>query len=71
MVQAERQGEVVLMAKDFEREELIELRERALNLSRGSSMNASWCRLYIALADAADNLDAFNARSGALVEDPV
>ena len=48
--------------KDFTREELMDLRDRAILLSQ-ENISGSWKRKYLALADAADSLDAFNARS--------
>jgi hypothetical protein len=50
------------MAKFFDRQELIGLRERALDLSDSTGMSPTWVRAYLALADAADRLDAMEAR---------
>lgn len=46
----------------FTREELIEIRERAESLAR-EKINPLWQRAYLALADAADKLDAMEART--------
>jgi len=46
----------------FDRDELIELRERAESLGSGV-LNPRWVRAYQALADAADTLDAMIART--------
>ena len=46
----------------FEREELIQLRERAEGLVRLGCFVSGWERAHLALADAADHLDAMLAR---------
>ena len=50
-----------IIVKDFEREELQELRERADVNS--VCANSHWQRAYERLADAADTLDGMMARS--------
>lgn len=52
------------MFPPFERDELIELRERAESLALYGGSSATWARAYCALADAADHLDAMIARTG-------
>lgn len=48
----------------FTREELIDLREKAIYFADGTGgQNASWTRAYQQLADAANYLDAMLARS--------
>ena len=48
----------------FEREELIELRERAEGfVDSVCHLSQTWHRAYLALADAADHLDAMIART--------
>ncbi len=47
---------------DFSRDELHKIQERAAGLARGAG-NPAWQRAYLALADAADRLDAMVARS--------
>ena len=47
----------------FEREELIKLRERAEGFVDACHLSQTWHRAYLALADAADHLDAMIARS--------
>ena len=47
----------------FTREELIEIKERALIASGRVHMNSSWERAYVVFADAADHLDAILART--------
>jgi len=46
----------------FTREELQDIRDRA-NDSLCDNLNSTWARAYIALAEAADHLDAIKARS--------
>ena len=50
----------------FTREELWKLRERAENKANISGTNSTWVRAYLALADAADHLDAMIARSSVM-----
>lgn len=52
-----------LTCRNFERSELIGLRERAWLLAVGEGLNPHWKRAYLALADAADHLDAMIART--------
>lgn len=47
--------------KNFTREELEEIRLKALELAENT--NELWCRAYMCLADAVDHLDAMKARS--------
>lgn len=47
----------------FEREELIELRERAQDEAKVEGLNPDWQRAYLRFADAADHLDAMRART--------
>lgn len=49
--------------RTFTRDELQEIAKRALEMSNTSHMNSAWERAYIALADAADRLDAMMART--------
>ena len=49
----------------FTRDELIDIRDRAEEMSRQASIHAAWSRAYLALADAADRLDAIVARAEA------
>lgn len=46
----------------FSREEMIDLRERAEREALCPGLNPSWARAYLALADAADHLDAMITR---------
>ena len=48
--------------KDFSRDELIEIRDKAEDLATEEHLNETWRRAYLALADAADHLDAMWAR---------
>ena len=50
------------MKKDFEREELQEMRDRAVDNAEIVANN-HWKRAYKQLADAADRLDAMIART--------
>jgi len=50
------------MRNTFEREELQGIRDRAENIA-GTVANYGWKRAYIELADAADRLDAMEART--------
>lgn len=52
----------------FSREELIELRGRAEKEAQIEGINETWKRAYLALADAADHLDAMEARTEAKVD---
>lgn len=47
----------------FSREELIEIRKKALSEASVPYLDSSWARAYIALADATDRLDAMTART--------
>jgi hypothetical protein len=49
----------------FTRDELIDIRDRAEEMSRQTSLYPAWSRAYLALADAADCLDAAIARAEA------
>ena len=49
--------------KDFSRDELIEIRERAEILATEKYLNEIWQRAYFALADAADHLHAMWVRA--------
>ncbi len=49
--------------ESFSREELQTIKERALGGSRSVGNPNAWQRAYLALADAADRLDAMIARS--------
>ena len=51
--------------KDFNRDELIEMRDKAEDLATEEHLNETWRRAYLALADAADHLDAMWARAEA------
>ena len=55
--------ETIDPGEDFTRDELMELRDKAKELSRESHVSELWKRAYIALEDAADKLDAMIARS--------
>ena len=44
-------------------EELIEMRDKAEDLATEEHLNETWRRAYLALADAADHLDAMWARA--------
>ena len=55
--------------KNFTREELQDLRERAKDRAGVGHLNASWKRAYLRLADAAATLDAFIARTEVFVEE--
>ena len=48
---------------NFSREELQDLRSKALVQSEIGGLNTSWKRAYIRFADAADHLDAMIART--------
>jgi len=50
------------MYESFYREELQLIRERAISHSRVDGLNLSWKRAYEDLANAADHLDAMEAR---------
>jgi len=50
------------MSKDFTREELQDLSERAVKMQR-QVKNSFWKRAYLRLADAANALDAMEART--------
>lgn len=45
-----------------DREFLINLREACLDAAEVDNLSPSWARAYLSLADAADRLDAMNAR---------
>jgi hypothetical protein len=47
----------------FGRGELQSIRYRALTMAATSGLNRGWRRVYFALADAANTLDAFIART--------
>lgn len=47
----------------LEREFLIELRDEAERMARTPHLNESWKRVYLRLADAASELDAYEART--------
>ena len=47
----------------FTREELIGLRERCEDLAMVEGLNPRWARAYLAVADAADRLDAMIQRT--------
>jgi hypothetical protein len=49
----------------FTREELCDIRDRAEQVSQQASLHPFWSRAYVALADAADALDAALARAEA------
>ena len=49
--------------KHFSRIELIEMRDKAEDLATEEHLNETWRRAYLALADAADHLDAMWARA--------
>lgn len=53
------------MLRVFTREELCDIRDRAEELSKQTSIHPAWSRAYLALADAADRLDAAIARAEA------
>lgn len=53
------------MLNPFTRDELIDIRDRAEEMSRQTSIHGAWSRAYLALADAADGLDAAIARAEA------
>jgi len=46
----------------YQREELIKIRNRAEEEANCEGLNKGWKRAYLRLADAADHLDAMNAR---------
>lgn len=46
----------------FERDELIQIREKAEKEAIVEGLNKGWARAYLRLADAADHLDAMIAR---------
>ena len=46
----------------FERKELWRIRARAEKQAEIKGLNSTWRRCYLALADAADHLDAMTAR---------
>ena len=50
------------MGKDFEREELQEIRDRAIGRAK-TVTNNHWRRAYKQFADAADRIDAMEART--------
>ena len=56
--------------KPFTREELIRIREKSIALSYVLDTSPTWIRVYQALADAADRLDAMIARTIVAVEKP-
>ena len=47
----------------LDRSELQKIREEAKNSSKAPRQNENWNRAYLALADAADRLDAMIART--------
>jgi hypothetical protein len=47
----------------FSREELQKVKTRASKLAEVKGTNPSWVRVYLRLADAANELDAYLARS--------
>ena len=49
--------------RDFSREELIRIRDRAKDLAAEEYINATWRRAYLTLADAADHLDTMWAKA--------
>ena len=49
--------------KDFTREELQEMRERAKKQASIKGTNPDWVRTYFRLADACNELDAYIART--------
>ena len=49
--------------KPFTRGELVTLRERAEGMASTAGTNPLWVRAYLALADAADHLDAMTERT--------
>jgi len=51
------------MDTSFSRDELQDLRQRALGLAGTTALNKGWERAYLTLADAADCLDAMLART--------
>lgn len=53
------------MQRLFSRDELIDIRDRAEELSKQTSIHPAWSRAYLAMADAADRLDAAMARAEA------
>ena len=57
--------------KPFTREELQEIRERAIDESETQHLNPDWKRAYLRLADAADALDAMLARCQVQPSEPV
>ena len=56
------------MGKDFEREELQDMRDRAVGRAE-TVTNNHWKRAYKQLADAADRLDAMEARTEERTDD--
>jgi hypothetical protein len=55
--------------KEFSRDELIELRDKAEEIGGSPLLDFTWARAYLALADAADHLDAMEARTETKEED--
>ena len=55
--------------KLFTREELQELRNRAYTLVETVGLNSSWSRVLLRLGDAANELDAYIARTEEEVEE--
>ncbi len=53
----------------FERKELQEIRTKAYDMADNYTKNTSWKRAFLALGDAANNLDAFIGRSTVLDHD--
>jgi len=47
----------------FTREELQQIEKKALELANTQGTNSSWVRVYLRLADACSELDAYIARS--------
>lgn len=53
----------------FSREELWDIRDRAEDMASIKSLNSGWKRIYLNLADAANSLDAFIARTEENIRD--